>query len=57
MRWMSIYEIIKIFKMCILSKRYHAWLRAMEEEKRRDREREAARQRLIAQQDKDINLD
>lgn len=44
--------------MCLLNKRYHAWRRAMEEEKRRDRERaEAARKRLIEQQDKDINLD
>ena len=43
--------------MCILSKRYHTWKRAMEEEKRRDREREDARKRLIEQQDKDINLD
>lgn len=43
--------------MCTVSKRYHRWLRAMEEEKRRDREREAARKRLCELQDKDINLD
>ena len=39
--------------MCWLNKRYHRWLRAMEEEKRRDRERKE----LIARQDKDIDLD
>lgn len=43
--------------MCVLSKRYRAWLRGMAEEKRRDLEREAARQRLIEQQDRDIHLD
>lgn len=43
--------------MCFLNKKYHRWLRAMEEERRRDREREAARQRLIEHQDRDIFLD
>ena len=45
--------------MCTVSKRYHRWRMAMEEEKRRDRERkaEAARRALIEKQDKDIDLD
>lgn len=47
--------------MCInlaVYKRARDARRAMEEEKRRDRERrEAARKRLIERQDRDINLD
>ena len=47
--------------MCINLAVYRRMLmakRAMEEEKRRDRERyEAARKRLIEQQDMDVNLD
>ena len=54
---MRICEKITFSDMCWLSKRYHTWLRAMEEEKRRDREREEARKRLIEQQDMDVNLD
>lgn len=39
--------------MCTVSRRYHLWLKAMEEEKRRDRERKA----LIERQDRDVDLD
>lgn len=45
---------VRLCDMCwFLNRRYHRWLRAMEEEKRRDRER----RQLIARQDRDIDLD
>ena len=44
--------------MCILNRRIRLQRKAQQEEARRDAERkEAARRRLIEQQDGDINLD